>query len=235
MRSVLLLLACLCALPAAAQGRVGPPLPDTTASRYGSSGALVFTLTEYGIGAGGALRGRVTDDLSVTFEVDIGAGRDEREQSFVSFFGERTTPFKRNNVILAPIHLGLERRLFRESVEDNFRPFVHAAAGPTLGFQWPYFDDVNGDGRRDADAGEDQLGYFQGVGDGEARVGVGGTLEVGAFFGRGRRTVQALRFGVRGTYFPVEVDLLEITPTVEGPSRKAFWTPTVSFHVGRLW
>lgn len=223
----------LAATPAAAQGRTAPQLPDSTASRYGSSGAIVFVLTEYGLGAGGALRGRLGDDWSITAEASIGAGRDEREQSFGGGLGERITPFKRNYLVLVPIELGVERRLFRESVEDNFRPFVHVGAGPTLGFQWPYFDDLDADGLREE--GEDRLGYFAGVGEGEARLGIGGSIAVGAFFGRGRRSALALRFGVRGTYFPVEVDLLELTPDVEDPSRKTFVTPTVSFHVGELW
>lgn len=234
MRALLLLLA-LGAAPAAAQvpERLAPLPPDTTAARYGSSGSFVFVLTEYGLGVGGALRGRVTDDVSLVAEVALGAGRDEREQRFfVGFFGDTITPFKRNYMLMLPLHVGLERRLFRESVEDNFRPFVHVSVGPTLGYQWPYFDDLDADGR--LDEGEERLGAFGGLGDGEARLGVGGTAAVGAFFGRGRRTTQALRFGLQGTYFPVEVDLLEIDEAVDQPSRKQFWTPVLSFHVARL-
>lgn len=232
MRSLVLALL-IAAAPAWAQGRMAPALPDSTAERYGTSGAVVFVLTEYGLGAGGALRGRLADDWSITAEISIGAGRDEREQSFGGVIGERTTPFKRNYLVLIPIHLGVERRLFRESVEDNFRPFVHVATGPTLGFQWPYFDDLDGDGRRIE--GEDRFGFFEAISDGEARLGIGGTLGVGAFFGRGGSGARALQFGIRGVYFPIEVDLLELTPDVEDPSRKTFWTPTVSFHVGQLW
>ena len=230
--SLLLLLAALAAGPATAQDRVAPPLPDTTAARYGTSGALVLMLTEYGFGAGASVRARLTDDVSFVGELSLSAGRDEREQSFIGFFGERTTPFKRNYVALVPLHVGIERRLFRQSVEDNFRPFVHVAIGPTLAYQWPYFDDEDADGRLDQD--EPILGPFGAVGEGEPRVGVGAELGVGAFFGRGRRTTQALRFGFQGTYFPVEVDLLELRPDVEDPSRQTFWTPVVSFHVARL-
>ena len=234
MRAALLLFSALAATAGAQPGeRLAPLPPDTTAGRYGSTGALVLVLSEYGLGAGTALRGRLTDDLSLVAELSVGAGIDEREQRFfVGFFGDTVTPFKRNYVLLAPVHVGLERRLFRADVEDNFRPFVHASAGPTLGYQWPYFDDLDADGRRDE--GEERLGAFGGISDGSARLGVGGTLAVGAFFGRGRRTVQALRFGLQGTYFPVEVDLLEIDEAVETPSRHAFWTPVVSFHVARI-
>jgi hypothetical protein len=229
---LVLLLVALAAGPGRAQGRVAPPLPDTTAARFGTSGALVLVLTEYGFGVGGSVRARLTDDVSVLSELSVGAGRDEREQSFIGFFGERVTPFKRNYVALIPLQVGLERRLFRQSVEDNFRPFVQASVGPTLALQWPYFDDADGDGRRDDT--EEARGPLARLGDAQPRVGIGGVLAVGAFFGRGRTTTQAVRFGFQGTYFPVDVDLLELRPDVEDPSRQTFWTPVVSFHVARL-
>lgn len=234
MRLAALLIFALVAAPSGAQTeRLAPPLPDSTAGRYGSSAALVFVLTEYGLGAGGSVRARLTDDLSFATELAVGAGRDEREQRFfVGFFGDTVTPFKRNYVLLAPLHAGLERRLFRDEIEDNFRPYVHLSLGPTLAYQWPYFDDLDDNGR--LDAGEERSGVFGAIGEGEARLGVGGTAAVGAFFGRSRRTTQALRFGIQGTYFPVEIDLLEQVEAVEDPSRKTFWTPVVSFHVARL-
>ena len=232
MRAALLLtLLALAARPAGAQ-RTASPLPDTTAALYGSSAALVLALSEYGLGAGGALRGRLSDDWSATAELSIGAGRDEREQSIGGgLLGEAEVRFKRNNVLLVPLQVGVERRLFRTTVEDNFRPFVALAVGPTLAYQWPYFDDLDGDGRRDD--GEALTTGLSGLGDGQARVGVGGTVTVGAAFGRGPRTLPSIRFGLQGTYFPVPVDLLEITPLVDDPSRNTFVTPVVSFHVAR--
>ncbi len=232
MRAALLLaLVALAALPAGAQ-RIAPPLPDTTAALYGTSVALVLSLSEYGLGAGGALRARLADDWSATAELSIGAGRDEREQSISGgLFGEREARLKRNNVLLAPLQIGIERRLFRTRVEDNFRPFVALAVGPTLAYQWPYFDDLDGDGRRDD--GEELTPGLSGLGKGQARVGIGGTAALGAAFGRSARTSPSIRFGLQGTYFPVAVDLLEITPLVDDPSRKTFVTPVVSFHVAR--
>ena len=231
MRAALLTLLTLAASAADAQ-RVAPPLPDTTAARYGSSAALVLVLSEYGLGAGGSLRGRLADDWSATAELSVGAGRDEREQSFGGLFGERTTPLKRNSVLLVPLQVGVERRLFRTRVEDNFRPFLALVAGPTLAYQWPYFDDLDGDGRRDD--GEPLTSGLAGFEEGQARVGIGGTVTVGAAFGRSRSAAPSIRFGLQGTYFPVEVDLLEVTPLVEDPSRNVFLTPVVSFHVARL-
>jgi hypothetical protein len=234
-RTLCLLVATLAGAPVGAQTGedLAPAPPDTTAGTYGTSAALALVLTEDGLGAAAAARTRLTDDLSFVIETALGAARDEREQRFfVGFFGETVTPLKRNYAVLLPLHVGVEWRLFRRQVEDNFRPFVSATTGPTLALQWPYFDDVDGDGRRDS--GEERLGPVRGFTEAQPRLGLGGTLAVGAAVGRTGRAVQSLRFGFTGHVFPARVDLLELDPAVESPSRRTFWTPVVSFHVVRL-
>ena len=117
------LLAALALLPAVASAQTARPvpiLPDTTARRFGTSVALALLLTEDGLGIGAAARTGLSQDLSFAFETSIGAARDEREQQFfVGLFGDTVTPLKRNYAALIPLHVGLEGRLFRQSVEDN--------------------------------------------------------------------------------------------------------------------
>lgn len=228
-----LVLLAACAPARAQTDDLAPLPPDTTARRYGQSAALLLVLTEDGLGAGVATRAAVTDDVTFTAELRAGAARDEREQQFfVGLFGDTVTPFKRHYVAIVPLQFGAERRLFRNVVEDNFRPFVALAAGPSLAVQWPYFDDADGDGVRQD--GERIFGLTEGLGRAETRLGVGGTAALGAYFGRSRRSVQGLRIGLALHYFPVAVDLLEADPAVERPSRKTFVSPTVSFHLLRL-
>lgn len=236
MRLALLLAVSLLVAPAAPHAQPLPAYaPDTTATAYGTSSSVVIRLDEYGFGLGTAVRAGLSPDLSLTIEAAIGAGKDAREQQFItSIFGDRVTPLKRNNALLLPVHIGLEQRLFRRTVESNFRPYVAAAAGPVVALQWPYFDDRNGDGIRQEDDGEDLLGAFGGVGETEVRFGLGGSAAVGAYFGRGTQRAQGLRFGFIAHYFPAEVDLLELAPEVEDPSRQWFVTPVVSYHLVRL-
>ena len=228
------LLALLLLAGAAQAQPIAPLAADTTAARFGTSVSGALRLTEDGIGAGAEARTRLTDDLSFVFETSLGAARDAREQQFfVGLFGDTVTPLKRSYAVLLPLHVGLERRLFRASIEDNVRPFAALTAGPTFAVQWPYFDDRNGDGIRDA--GEDRFGPFEGLSDATVRLGAGGTLAVGVAFGGGAgRAVQSLRFGLAAHVFPSRVDLLEPRPDVTSPSRRTFLTPTVSFNVGRL-
>ena len=218
-------------LPGGVRAQTAPP--DTTARRFGTSVALALLLTEDGLGAGAGARTALTPDLSFAFETSVGAARDEREQQFfVGLFGETVTPLKRNYAVLVPLHVGLETRLFRRQVEDNFRPFASLTLGPTLGVQWPYFEDTDGDGIRAR--GEQRLGPFAGLGDAKLRLGAGGTLALGVAVGSTDRAAQSLRFGFTGHVFPAEIDLLELDPEIESPSQRFFWTPTVSFHVVRL-
>lgn len=234
---VLLLVGALAAAPRAqglppTDGGLPPLPPDSAAALFGTSRALAFGLSNYGLAAGGVLRGRLTDDLSVVLEAGLSAARDEREQQFfVGFFGDTVIPFKRNYVALAPLHAGLEARLLRRQVTSNFRPFVAAMAGPTVAMQWPYFRDANDDGIRQPD--EERLGALRGLRETEFRLGAGGTLAAGAYLGNGR-TAQGLRIGYTAHYFRRPVDLLELDERVESPSRRFFGTPTVSFHVVRL-
>lgn len=224
------LLALVCLL-AASVPRAQPA--DTTARAVGTSAALSLLLTEDGLGAGGAGRTSLTPDLSFAFEASLGTVRDEREQQFfVGLFGETVTPFKRNYVVVVPLHVGLERRLLRTQIEDNFRPFVSAVVGPTVAVQWPYFDDLDEDGVRQA--GEARLGRFGGLGEAQLRLGVGGTVALGVAVGSTARSAQSLRFGVTGQVFPGRLDLLELDPEIENPSQTTFWSPVVSFHVMRL-
>lgn len=230
---VLFLLAALAAGARAQPDTLFPPPADSTTTAYGTGGGLALLLTEYGFGLGGLYRVHLGGGTSALAEASVSVGKDEREQQFfVGLFGDTVTPFKRNYVLLVPLHVGAEQRLFREQIEDNFRPFVQLTAGPTFAYQWPYFDDLNADGVRDTD--EDLLGPFGGFGAGDVRFGAGGTLAVGAYFGRGPRSAQGVRFGYTAHYFFEPVDLLELDPEVEEPSRRFFGTPVVGFHFVRL-
>lgn len=231
-RLALLVLALGLAATARAQPLPEPVEPEGPA-HYGTGVGASLLLTNYGFGLGGLYRGAVGETTSLVTEFSIGSGKDEREQEFfVGFFGDTVVPYKRHNFLMAPLHVGVERRLFQQTIEDDFRPFVQVLAGPAVGFQWPYFDDANDNGLRESD--ERKLGVLAGIGDGEFRLGVGGTVALGAYFGESRRATQGLRIGYVGSYFFREVELLEPRPEVEDPTQRFFGTPVVSLYLVRL-
>lgn len=228
----LLVLALGLAVSAQAQPLPEPVEPEGPA-HYGTGLGASLLLTNYGFGLGALYRGSLGEATSLVAEFSIGSGKDEREQEFfVGFFGDTVVPYKRHSFLMAPLHVGVEQRLFRDAIEDDFRPFVQVLAGPALGFQWPYFDDANGNGLRESD--ERKLGTLAGIGDGAFRLGVGGTVALGAYFGASRRATQGLRIGYVGSYFFREVELLEPRSEVESPNKRFFGTPVVSLHLVRL-
>ena len=139
---------------------------DTLAApRYGTGAGVAILLTNSGFGLGGYATARVGPATSLVAELSLGGVRDERETKFFGIGGP-TIQNKANYLMLVPLRLGVYQRLFRSAIEDNFRPYVHLSAGPTLGWVSPYFGDCNGNGRFDRIAdcdGDGVLGWLHSI------------------------------------------------------------------------
>lgn len=164
----------------------------------------------------------------MTLDTSMNSVKDEREQVyFTGPFGESVVLFKRNYFMVIPIRAGLERRLWSEYIDDSFRPFVQIGAGPVIGYQWPYFDDLNNNGIRDQN--EEVRGLFN-LSDGEFRIGAEVFLGLGAYMGDSPRTA-SLRAGYLVQMFTQPVDLMELRPEIDNASRRVLTTPTLRFHL----
>lgn len=196
---------------------------------YGSGFGAEILLTNSGFGLGGYYHRSVTDATSFMAEFSLGAGKDERELKFFRF-GSSYIPKKANYLLMMPIQVGATHRLFRDTIEDNFRPYVQITAGPTFGWEYPYFNDVNRNGKYDA--GEEQT--YDSIGalpKGDFRFGLGGTIAIGAHFGSSKKVAQGIRIGYSITRFFEGIQLLE--PEVQG-AQHFFGTPTITLTFGRL-
>ncbi len=196
---------------------------------YGSGIGLNIALTNSGFGLGGYLMRSVSTTTSFLADFVITTIKDEREQRFFNFFGESIIPNKENYLHVLPVQIGLQKRLFKESIEDNFRPYAHISAGPTLGWVSPYYDDANGNGRRDVNENvHDIISAFP---KGHAEYGLGGTIAIGAHFGISRKVTQGIRFGYSFEWFPAGVQLLE---PYESSPKEFFGTPSITLTFGKL-
>lgn len=234
-------LVCLAAfialLPAAKTVYAQAP-PDTTLQTSGSGAGLEILLTNSGFGLGGFYRYDLSDATAFLLEMSIGAGKDEREVKFFSYFGQSYIPNKANYLLMIPVNLGIQRRLFRNTIEDNFRPYVQVSGGPTIGWEYPYFRDCDGDGKFNANV-ECETGGKERTYDsitsfprGQLRFGFGGILAVGANFGKSRKVMQGVRIGYAFSYFVREIELLE--PDVPDGTQHFFGSPTISLTFGKL-
>ncbi|MEM9665134.1 MAG: hypothetical protein AAF970_09380 [Bacteroidota bacterium] len=207
----------------------GQTLGGSSPNVYGTGLGGTIALTNSGFGLGGYYQRAVGPTTSLVLELSITPGKDEREVTFFDLFGRRSIPNKFNYLLTLPLQVGWQRRLFQEDIEDNFRPYVQVSGGPVLGYRYPYFDDVDGDGQRTGE--EPILDIFRSLPRGALEIGVSGALYLGAHFGLSRRVTQGLRIGYAVTYFPEGIQVLE--PALRGPQR-VFATPTLSLTFGRL-
>ncbi|MEQ9105151.1 MAG: hypothetical protein RIE53_10670 [Rhodothermales bacterium] len=186
-------------------------------------------LTNSGFGLGGYVRRLLRDDQVFTVEVNVSNTKDEREVAFFDRFGRQDVPNKANYLLEIPLQLGLERRLFRSRIEDNFRPFFHVSAGPVLGWVYPYFGDDNNNGT--FDSGERTYGALSGVTRGRAVPGLSASASIGANFGELEGASQGVRIGFRISRFHEPVELLERSIK---PPDQVLMTPMILVYFGRL-
>lgn len=205
---------------------------DTLADReneFGSGLGFQILLSNSGFGLGGYYHRELTPSTSFMTEISIGAGKDEKESKFFRF-GSSYIPYKAHYMLMMPVQAGVIHRLFREVIADNFRPYVQVTAGPTLGWEYPYFNDENGN--EQFDSGDERT--YDSIGalpKGDFRFGVGGTVAIGAHFGLSKRVTQGVRIGYAFTHFLQGIQLLE--PQVQEAQRN-FGTPTITLTFGKL-
>ena len=196
---------------------------------YGTGLGAQVMLTNSGFWLGGYYQRTLTATTSFLAEFSLGAGKDGREAAFFDGFGRKDIPNKANYLLIVPFQFGIHQRLFKESIEDNFRPFLQFTAGPTIGWESPYFDDKNGNGS--FDEGERTYDSFTSLPRGHLSPAVSGMIGFGAQFGRSKKFTQAVRIGYTFIYFFEGIQLLEADVQ---RADHIFGTPSISFLFGKL-
>lgn len=197
--------------------------------RFIDGRGLEILLSNSGFGIGAFISHNLGQDLSLVLDAGLGAVKDEREVAFFDRFGQRDVPNKANYLLEMPLLIGLERRVFRSRIEDNFRPFLSLSAGPLIGWLYPYFDDDNDNGLLDED--EKTHDVLSGLPSGHFRTGVSFSLSIGARFGDVRESGYGVRFGYRASIYNDDIALLE--ESIKEPTRR-FGTPLIVVYFGPL-
>lgn len=105
-----------------------------------------FSLSSSGLGIGGFYRLALPAYTHLGFDLEFFAVRDDKEFEFVDPF--TGTAFKindANRLFLIPAAVELKKRLFANSIEDNFRPHVMLQAGAIYGMNFPQDVLINGE------------------------------------------------------------------------------------------
>ncbi|MFC1728752.1 hypothetical protein ACFL6I_00310 [candidate division KSB1 bacterium] len=147
---------------------------------------LFVNITTSGAGAGFKLQIPTNDpDTHLNFGIQFDGVKGEKD---VSFFDPYTYQFIRKRdywTTMVPMMFGVKRRLWREEIESDFRPYVTAEIGPVFGIAFPTGD-----------------GFSKGVSRGKGQISAGGFIGFGIDFGSTESSTYGVTLGVHLFPFP---------------------------------
>jgi hypothetical protein len=162
-----------------------------------------------GFGLGAFYRHEYSDDLSSYVDFSISEAGDDAEKEYIDYFGNRYVPGKVNRFLVLPLFVGLERRLFKDDIVDNFRPYINIAVGPSMIYVFPNNQE-----------------YFSAIGKGTPKYTLGGYAGFGAYFGTEHARILGLN--IRYYYLPYPKGLEDL----QGQPKKEFGGFYLTLNIG---
>jgi NADH:ubiquinone oxidoreductase subunit 5 (subunit L)/multisubunit Na+/H+ antiporter MnhA subunit len=177
--------------------------------------AFEMLISTTGFGLGGFYRTKLNNFTSGTVNLSVAEVEDEQEIEFYDIYGNSIHPGKINRFLLIPLYIGIEQRVFTESISETFRPFVNFGIGPAVIFFAPA-----------------QQEFFSSLGNGRSRWNMSGYVGVGTYWGNKSETL--FGFNVRYIYAPYSkgIESLENTLTGEKKSLKEFGGIYITLSIG---
>lgn len=188
-------------------------------------------LSNNGFGAGAFLRHEFSDELSGFVQLAISDVKDDGEiEYFNQYTGQSYTPGKINRLLLVPLTIGMQYRLFKDEIVDNFRPYVSAGLGPSAIFVAPY---SNPQKVTDPVFGTftyyEQIDFFKSLKYGQFKYTLGAYIGAGAYFGLERGTLTGV--SIRYYYVPYQPGV----ESMEGVRIKRFGGFYITLNFGSLY
>jgi hypothetical protein len=163
-----------------------------------------------GFGLGVFYRHEYSETISGVIHFLISDVKDDAEVERFDYFGQSTILGKKNRLLMMPLTFGVQYRLFKDDIADNFRPFVSAGLGPTMIFVAPYarMDSVylSGGG---AVQQQSQVEFFTSLKYGQMRYTFGGYIGAGAYFGIDRSSISGLSVRYYYVPFPKGIEVMD--------------------------
>ncbi len=170
---------------------------------------LDIMVSNNGFGVGGFFRHEFNDELSGVAMLGISDVKDDAEVEYFDYFGNSIIPNKKNRLLMFPLMFGVQYRLFRDEIMDNFRPYVSGGLGPTIMFVAPYayYRTVTGSNGETFTFTE-EVEFFTSLKFGQAKYSLGGFLAAGAYFGAPHGTLLGLSIRYYHARFPQGIEIL---------------------------
>jgi hypothetical protein len=173
MHAMTVLLVCCLAGIAPAQAQM-TEITDDLRTAWGFD----VMVSEGGIGAGVFHWREFSPTIAAFINFSISEAKDSREVEMVDFWtGQRNVPGKINRFLVLPVHVGIQYRLFKDQIMDNFRPFLSVGLGPSLIYATPY-----------------EKGFFRALGYGKGYHTLGGFIGAGAYIGSDPTNLVGINF-----------------------------------------
>lgn len=157
--------------------------------------------SDNGFAAGVFFRKEFSEEIAWFIALAISDIKDEAEVEYYDYFGQPFVPGKKNRALMIPLVGGIQYRLFKDDIMDNFRPYVTAGVGPSMIYVSPY---ANVTRIKGPDGSvftfTEQIDFFESLGKGQAKYTLGGFIGIGAYFGLDKGTLSGV--SIRYYYVP---------------------------------
>ena len=196
-------------LPSSAyQLKPDEPIPIPHPNSWG----IDLLVSNGGFGLGTFYRREYSDDFSGFMDFSVSETKDDDEKEFYDIYGRSYTPGKVNRFLILPLYLGVQKRLFKDDIVDNFRQYLNAAIGPTMIYVFP-----------------SNVEYFSAIGKGHPEYTLGMYAGFGAFFGSEKSNLLGLN--LRYYYIPYPPGI----ESIQNVTKKQFGGFYITLNFGNAW
>lgn len=172
---------------------------------------LDIMLSNNGFGLGAFYRYELTDEFSLMFNLAFSDVKDDAEVEQYDYYGNSIVPDKINRLLLIPLTVSVQYRLFKDDITDNLRPYVTAGLGPTMILVAPYAHPTTYYAPDSSfyitDPGK--IDFFTSLKYGKLRYTVGGFIGAGAFFGSDKGSITSLSVKYFLAPFPGGIEVMK--------------------------
>jgi hypothetical protein len=165
---------------------------DSTA--YKNAWGIDLFISDNGFGGGAFYRREFSDALFGFISLGISEGKGDSEFEYYDYYGNTYVRGKVNRVMMVPLLVGVQYRLFKDDIVDNFRPYVNGGVGPVMLYQAPFDRE-----------------FFNSLGYGKAHYTIGGYLGFGANFGWDKSNLFGVNFRYYFSPFPPGIEVMQDT------------------------
>ncbi len=194
--------------------RIGKTVPDSSKIDFPPT-TMGFNLifSDGGFGVGYIFEREISNETKIIFNVKIAEEKSPKEYEYFDYWGRPVIYGKENRVFTIPFYVGINQRLFPETVTDNLRPFIIGGIAPALVVTSKYDRDI-----------------FKGFDKAKAYFGASASLGFGADFGINQKNLMGISFQYHYTHlFNDGVEMLK------GIKKKDFGGLHLQLRIGWMW